>query len=135
MKKKILLVFTILLLWICVGPSVYADESPWYKKAWQKWLMRGEVEPEVIQDDPVRARIPKRTEIPEEKVAPEDLPERLSSNGYQGPDLSKERSIEDELLIRTFPLPQSPVPQPPRKPPTPGQYSVPEPKLPRRDMP
>jgi hypothetical protein len=142
MKKDIILLFATLALWVFASSSVFAEEAPWYKKAWKKWIKSDQVEsavptkiPAPVQEAPVTTRIREAAVIPEKQVAPEDFPDSLSSDGYEGPDLSEERSIEDELLIRTIPLPQTNVPQPPRKPPTPGQYAVPQPKMPRRDVP
>lgn len=75
-----------------------------------------------------------RTPIRELKESPSDLtvddsavPSRtLTSDGYEGPDLSEERTPADEHLKRKFPMPKTPIPEPPRTPPTIDQYRVPE---------
>lgn len=49
----------------------------------------------------------------------------LTSDGYDGPDLSEERTVYEEHLMRKFPMPQPRVPEPPRTPPTPDRYAPP----------
>jgi hypothetical protein len=122
------------------------EETPWYRSLWRR--VRGKVpaSPPATPPPPrapAAAASPAPGEEPVERFSPEaaealkqpvsELKERpddltvddregplstLTSDGYAGPDESRERTTEDEVLKREFPMPQTPVQKPaPRRPP------------------
>jgi hypothetical protein len=91
---------------VVMGTEVYAQRTPWYGRAYETKDADAEPDGGLLVE------------------TSNGLEERRREE-YRGPDMSKERTLEDDLLRRDIPMPQRPVPMPPKNPPTIDQYKPP----------
>jgi hypothetical protein len=138
-----------------------AGEAPWYRALWRRVRGKAPASPPAAPapaapaaaspapfEEPVEPLSPEAAEALRQPVSalkerPADLTvddregplSTLTSDGYAGPDRSRERTTEDEVLKREFPMPQTPVQKPAPRPPTPDQYKPPRAAYPDRRNP
>lgn len=116
----------IIVIFVAMGEvCVYADSRPWYRKLWDRVVIEDEREV-----DSGNREGQNRLEVKENGTGVGNNSERGSDHdsAYDGPDRSDQRTIEDDLLDREFPVLPKQNPEPKKNPPSADQYKVPDSK-------